>query len=226
MYITDTRPVSASGFVVPFDSTDPQITKHMRVADNAAVIMLTMDNGSVVKSLHGHLRGHGNFVRIHGNKGLMESGRAYGSGMRVVREPWDKRKGEPRETVYHPDFPEYHEQAMRAGHGGGDFFTNYHFANAIRTGEQPYLDVYRGLDMTIAGIQAWRSALDGGKPYEIPDLRDEKVRKKFENDHWSPNPEAPKKFRMPCSVLGKVTPSPEAEKLAAKVWKEQGYVES
>ena len=38
----------------------------------------------------------------------------------------------------------------KAGHGGGDFWTSFHFANAIRTGEQPYLDVYRGVTMSSA----------------------------------------------------------------------------
>ena len=70
----------------------------------------------------------------------------------------------------------------------GDFFTNFHFAEAIRSGQQPYLDIYRALDMSICGIQAYRSALEDGAPYEVPDFRDEQVRSKYEDDHWSPDP--------------------------------------
>ena len=115
--------------------------------DTAAVIICRMDNDAVMKSLHGALRGHGNYVRIHGNKGVMENTR-HGDKqrLRVWREPWEKRKGEPVETVYKPDFPNHHQEATRAGHGGGDFFTSHHFAEAIRTGEPPYLDVYRGIE--------------------------------------------------------------------------------
>jgi predicted dehydrogenase len=225
MYITDTRPVSASGFVLPFDKNDKTMTDHMRVADMGAAIMLRMDNGAVMKSLHGGLRGHGNYTRIHGNRGLMESTRHGGGGRVVLRhDHWEKKRSECTETVYAPDFPEHHAKAAATGHGGGDFFTNYHFANAIRTGEQPFLDVYRGIDMTIAGIQAWRSALKDGAPVEIPDFRKESVRKRYVNDHFSPNPDALKKHRCPVSITGTVKPSAAAKKLAKKVWKEQGYI--
>ena len=30
------------------------------------------------------------------------------------------------------------KEAEKAGHGGGDFFTDYHFAQAIRKNKQPY----------------------------------------------------------------------------------------
>ena len=185
-----------------------------------------MDNDAILKSLHGALRGHGNFVRIHGNCGLMENCR-HGdkTRLRIWREPWEKRRGEPVETVYAPDFPEHHNQALRAGHGGGDFFTNYHFAEAIRTGTPPYLDVYRALDMTLAGIQAWRSVLSDGAPVEIPDLRKESVRRKYADDHWSPDPTRPQKDRPPCSILGEITPSAEALEFSKKIWARQGYFE-
>ncbi|MDA0711825.1 MAG: Gfo/Idh/MocA family oxidoreductase, partial [bacterium] len=98
MYITNTRPVKVNGFVVPYDYEDPTKTNHMSRADMAAVIICRMDNDAVMKSLHGTLRGHGNYVRIHGNKGVMENCR-HGdkTRLRVWREPWEKRKGEPVE---------------------------------------------------------------------------------------------------------------------------------
>ena len=60
---------------------------------------------------------------------------------------------------------------------------------AIRKNEQPYMNVYRALDMTLVGIQGWRSCLANGTPFEIPDFRRESVRAKYENDDWSPMPE-------------------------------------
>ena len=90
----------------------------------------------------------------------------------------------------HQTFPHHAEDARRAGHGGGDFFTNYHFAEAIRKNETPYFDIYRGLEMAMVGIQAWRSCLDNGAPYEIPDFRQESVRvRSTRTIHWSPWPE-------------------------------------
>jgi len=224
MYITDTRPVKVNAFVIPYDFEDPTLTMTAHRGDPAACIICRMDNGAVLKSLHGALRGHGNFTRIHGNKGLMENCRHGDKDrLRVWREPWEKRKDEPVETVYLPDFPVHHDLARRAGHGGGDFFTSYHFAQAIRTGRQPYLDVYRGIDMSIVGVQAWRSALADGATVEIPDFRNEAVRKKYARDDWSPDPARAKPGQPPCSVLGEIKPSQKAMALAKKVWATKGY---
>lgn len=224
MFITDTRPVKINGFVVPYDVQDRTMTLHMTRADTASVIICRMDNGAVLKSLHGALRGHGNYVRIHGNGGLMENCR-HGDHqrLRVWREPWEKRKSEPAEIVYKPDFPIHHAQAMRAGHGGGDFFTNHAFAEAIHSGEPPYLDVYLGIEMSIAGVLAWKSALNDSAPLDMPDFRDETVRKNYETDDWSPDPARAGKGQPSCSLLGDIEPAEEAQALAGKVWRRQGY---
>ncbi|MBS3764361.1 MAG: hypothetical protein KGZ25_13770, partial [Planctomycetes bacterium] len=226
MFITDTRPVRVSGFIVPYDHDDPTLTKTVRRSDVAAVIMMKMDNQAVAKSLHGGLRGHQNYVRIHGNAGLMENSRVMNKNMlRVRREPFDKDEGEPVEKLYLPDFPEHHQEAVSAGHGGGDFFTNFHFAEAIRTGQQPYLNVYRAIDMSIAGVQAWRSALKDGAPVPVPDFREESVRQKYEDDQWSPDPTRETGEDVPTSVRGKIKPTRQAIDFSRSVWAEQGYEE-
>jgi len=226
MFITDTRPVKVNGFVIPDDPRDPTQTMHVRRGDTASVIICRMDTGAIVKSLHGALRGHQNYVRIHGNRGLMENCRIGDKNMlRIRREPFDKEEGEPTERIYLPDFPEYHELAAQAGHGGGDFFTNLHFARAIRTGKQPYLNVYRAVDMSILGILAYRSALNDSAPVEVPDFRDEPVPKRFEDDDWSPDPERARPGQPLPSILGHVQPSEEAIEFAREVWRSVGYIE-
>lgn len=224
MYITDTRPEKVNGFVVPFDHDDPTLAMTAQRSDTAATIICRMNNGAVMKSLHGGLRGHGNYVRIHGNAGLMENAR-HGdkTRLRVLKEPFEKRRGEPSEIIYRPDFPVHHDKATRAGHGGGDFYTAYHFSHAIRTGETPYLDVYRGVDMSIVGVQAWRSVLDDSSPVEVPDFRKPAIRKKYKDDHWSPDPARKAKGQPPSSILGDFRPKPAARKLAKKVWASRGY---
>jgi predicted dehydrogenase len=222
MFITDTRPVSVSAFVMPYDFDDPDQTGTVRRTDVGAALMLKMDNGAIVKALQGSLRGHGNFVRIHGNRGLMENCRHGDKGyLRVWRETWEKNPGEPVETVYKPDFPIHHDLAMKAGHGGGDFFTSFHFAEAIRSGRQPYLDVYRGLAMTLCGIQGWKSALAGGAPMEVPDFRKKAVQKKYENDNFTVDPLVP--GHVPASVLGDIQPTRQAMAFSRAVWRRQGY---
>ena len=224
MFVTDTRPVKVNGFVVPYDAEDPTIAMAAKRFDTAGVILCRMDNGAVVKSLHGGLRGHGNYTRIHGNRGLMESCRCGDQqSMRMRIEPFDAQDGNLVDEDYKPEFPAFAVEAGGAGHGGGDFFTNYHFAEAIRTGEQPYLDVYRGIDMSIVGILAWRSALADSAPMDVPDFRDEAIRKQYENDDWSPDPDRSKPGQPPSSIAGDIAPSDEAKEFARSVWRETGY---
>ncbi len=221
MRITDTRPMKVNGFVIPYDSEDEvHFGRTARRNDSASVILVRMDNGAVVKLLQVGLRGHGVWVRIHGNKGLMENLRWGNTQMlRVRREPFDKAEGEPTEQIYAPDFPAHHAEATRAAHGGGDFFMNYHFAEAIRKNEPPYLDVYRGVAMSIVGILAYRSALADSAPLEVPDFRKESVRKEYAGDDWSPDPAKRRPGQPWPSVLGNVKPSEKAIEYAQEIWK-------
>ena len=113
--------------------------------------------------------------------------------------------------------------ATRAGHGGGDFFTGYHFAQAIRSGEPPWLNVYRGVDMSIVGVQAWRSALADSAPFDVPDFRQKSTRRKYRDDHWSPDPARKGKGQPPSSIRGRIKLTDQALRLANKVWKSKGY---
>ena len=227
MFITDTMPVRVNGFVMPYAADDSVQSKTVRCNDAASMIAVHMDNGAVVKLLQWGLRGHGIFVRIHGSKGLMENLRhgnqAYRTMLRVRREPFEKKKGEPEELIYQPDFPEHHAAAMKAGHGGGDFFMNYHFADAIRSGRQPYFDVYRGVAASIVGIQAYRSALNNSNTIDVPDFRKKSVRAKYREDTWNPDPTRRKKGDPWPSILGKRAPHQEGLRTARRVWRQMGY---
>jgi len=220
MFITDTFPVKVNGFVIPRDFKDEvHFGKTARRNDTASCIILRMDNGAVVKLLQGSLRGHNVWVRIHGNKGLMENLR-YGNThmLRVRKEPFDKKNGEPLEKIYTPEFPTYAKEAAKYGHGGGDFFMNYSFSKAIRTGKQPYFDVYRGVVMSIVGILAYRSALNDSNTLQVPDFRKKAERKKYKDDDWNPNPLEHKKGFPPPSILGNIEPSKQGIAFAKKIW--------
>ena len=45
---------------------------------------------------------------------------------------------------------------------------------AIRTGVQPFPDVYRAVDMTIVGILGYRSALENSTTFTVPDFANAK----------------------------------------------------
>jgi len=102
---------------------------------------------------------------------------------------------------------------------------NYHFAEAIRRHEPPYLDVYRGVAMSIVGILAYRSALDDANTVVVPDFRDKAVRAQYADDDWSPDPTTHREGDPWPSVLGKITLSAEALAYAREVWRTVGYTE-
>lgn len=226
MAITDTWPVRVNGYTSPLPE-DSAKKRLWRQRDVGGLIIAVMDNGAVFKLLQGGLPGHSIFYRLHGEWGLMETGRGPGywgpGSVRLVHDEWDLKPGQVPEKVYYPQFPEWAKGAASAGHGGGDFFTNHHFAEAIRAGEQPYLGVYRGVAMSVIGILAWKSVLDNGNSYAVPDFRCEESRRAYEDDHWRPMdldaPNAP-----PISSRGKVREViPERLEEARKIWREMGY---
>ena len=229
MFITDTWPVAVNGFVIASDRDDVQMLRTARRNDTAAMMAVRMDNGAVVKLLQGQLRGEGSWVRIHGNRGLMENLRTGPSAdrqqVRLRKEAYDTPDGKTIDTIYLPEFPEYAAEAVRAGHGGGDFFTSYHFARGIRGEAAPFWDVYRGVAASIVGILAYRSALQNANTVEVPDLRQKAARDLYRDDHWSPNPTAHKSGDPWPSILGELTPSEEGLTYAKEVWDKMGYVE-
>lgn len=223
MFITDTRPVRVNALSIASREVQTQRLT-VRRGDPGFVMLCRMDNESVVRLFGLMLPGHSVWYRIHGTRGLMENLRTGNTGMlRVVRERWDMKKGDVREKIYAPEFPHHAELAGRAGHAGGDFFASYAFAEAIRSGQPPYLDVYKGVDMSLVGIQAWRSCLAEGAPFEIPDFRKPSVRSRYRNDHWSPFPEDAGRGQPPPSIRGLRKPPKEAVKFAKKCWEELGY---
>ncbi|MEW6754524.1 MAG: Gfo/Idh/MocA family oxidoreductase, partial [Candidatus Latescibacterota bacterium] len=173
MCITDRMPVRVNGLSIACRQVDEET---VRVADPGSVILCRMDNGAVFRIFGLLLPGHSNWYRVHGTRGAMEIARGpgyFGPGqVRVWHEEWDVPAGQERERAYAPDWPEHGDLARQAGHGGGDFWTSFHFARAIRSGEPPYLDVYRGVAMSSVGILAWKSALQEGAPVEVPDFLD------------------------------------------------------
>lgn len=226
MYITDTMPVSVNGLSIARRGIDKTT---LRRGDPGSVILCRMNNGAVFRIFGLIIPGHSNWYRLHGDRGAMEITRGpgyFGPGqVRVWHDPWDLKPGELHERTYVPDWPEHADLARRAGHGGGDFWTNFEFSNAIRSGRPPFLDVYRGVAMSSVGILAWKSALADGAPFAMPDFRKEASRRTCENDHWSPFPEHKhlQPDQPPPSILGEIKPGRKADAITLKVWRSVGY---
>ena len=224
MYRTQTMPTKVNALSVACREVDEMTTK---VGDPGSVILCRMSNSAVFRIFGLVLPGHSNWYRVHGSRGAMEIARGpgyYGPGqVRVWHDEWQRWKDQPTERMYKPDWPEHAELAEKSGHGGGDFWTNFHFANAIRTGKRPFLDVYRSVAMSSVGILAWKSALADGAPFDVPDFSNEAERKTCEADDWSPWPEDRRPGQPPPSMLGFPEPSEEAIRRARIIWDEMGY---
>ncbi|MCD6364993.1 MAG: Gfo/Idh/MocA family oxidoreductase [Planctomycetes bacterium] len=224
MAITGRTPVKVNALSIAGEKMGSETVKK---GDPGSVILCRMDNGAVFRLFGLMLPGHSNWYRVHGSRGAMEITRGpgyFGPGqLRVWHDEWDCPKGKPTERTYVPDWPTHGDLARKSGHSGGDFWTNFCFANAIRSGEQPYLDVYRGVTMSSVGILAWKSALQDGVPFDVPDFSEESSRRKVAKDNWSPFPSHAAAGQPPPSILG--TPKVTAAGLAAarKEWAKQGY---
>jgi len=71
------------------------------------------------------------------------------------------------------------EEALKAGHGGGDYFEIREFIDCILNGTKPPVDVYEAMDMTVPGIVSEESINKSSVPLPVPDFREIK---KFPDD--------------------------------------------
>lgn len=179
MYVTDTLPTEVSAFVIPSDSSPESLDAARRGRGIAAVMLIRMDTGAYLKSLHGFLQGEQepetSWIRIHGSRGLLENLRHGDSRrVRVRKEEWTTQSGLVEDTVHDPVWDR-----------GDDALVCESFARAMQTDEPPYFDVYRGVITSLVGICGLRSLLRGSVPVVIPDLRQENVRHEYESEDWN-----------------------------------------
>ncbi|HEV8650911.1 MAG TPA: Gfo/Idh/MocA family oxidoreductase [Actinomycetes bacterium] len=187
--ITGTRPVQVSGFVVPTASGPEALDRARRGRGWAALLIVRLDNGAMFKALHGFLEaGQQSWVRIHGDNGLMENLRHGDTrNLRVVWDAVDGKDGRAEEVFlpWPPEFPATTADPM--GDGVAETLMLRDFASAVRHEVAPDQDVYLGVELSIIGIQAMRSSLDGSVPVEVPDLRRPDVRPIHAADDWFPD---------------------------------------
>ena len=80
----------------------------------------------------------------------------------------------------------------------------HEFIEAIRTGTQPYFDIYRGLQMSCLGILAYKSALNDNMAFDVPSFASDAELAPYEGDNWSPDPADAGPGQPLPSVLGDI----------------------
>jgi predicted dehydrogenase len=190
IHITGLRPVS----VIGFEGT--KIERNLRTGKKSGQFgmeMVTLENGGIIKSLHGGLYKDSIWYSIYGPKGRMESARedALAGGVAklyVNADPYSGAYEYKPAAAYEPK-REFDEKIKEFGHGGSDFYCMYHFVEKILGNpEADTIDVYEALDMFLPGMFAYRSILEGGIPMEIPNLRDPAVRDQYRHDRICTDP--------------------------------------
>ena len=184
IHITGLRPVKVTGF------ESGKNERKMRVGSKSGcfgIEMIELENGGIIKSIHGDLYKNSIWYIIYGSKGRMETAREDFDEESIKRifVNIDEYSGEYRENKvldYHPK-REQDGEADEFGHGNSDFYSMYNFIRKIQGyDDADIINVYEAMDMFLPGMFAYRSVLQGGIPLEIPNLRDKNVRNLYRND--------------------------------------------
>lgn len=199
LHITGLRPVTVTGF------ESPKTERHLRSGSKGGQFgleMITLENGGIIKSIHGDLYRNSIWYSIYGSKGRMESAREDASvdNVRRIYVNADPYSGAYKEDTAETYLPEREQDAIGKsfGHGGSDFYCMYHFIEKLRGNKKAdIIDVYEALDMFLPGMFAYRSILKGGIPMEIPNLREKAVREKYRSDTACTDPKAAGNMLLP-----------------------------
>ena len=182
IHISGLRPVSVTAFEMPHNE---RMMRMGALAGNAAVEIVTLENGAILKSLHGvGCSRNSVWYSIYGSEGRLESARedVMNGGVTALYTNLTERNPNSLPRMYYPR-DEFSEKAGESGHGGSDFYTTYNFiAKILGYPDADIVDVYEALDMFLPGLLGYRSILNGGVPVAIPNLRNPEERDAFRND--------------------------------------------
>ena len=177
MHITGLRPTRVVS--LPAQQRLPgYLMKDIHGMGGIAPSLINMSNGAVVRNLMGATTNDTHCHRIWGTKG---SAQMIGHGLQL------RLGGAGNSPIFevNPHWDKLGDLAAATGHGGGDFWVMYFFARQILEGTPAPFDIYSAADCTIPGILAYRSTIEKGKPFDVPDFRDPAQRDAHSNDHFA-----------------------------------------
>ena len=233
LHMTGLRPVS----VIGFEGT--QNERKLRVGAKSglfAVEMITLENGGIIKSIHGWLYKNSVWYSAYGSKGRMECGREADRNSGHIYKLYvdsDEYSGGYDTEKYESYEPKHgmEDKLEGFGHGGSDFYSMYHFIEKIKGNpDADTIDVYEALDMFLPGMFAYRSILKGNTPTEIPNLRDKKERDKWRNDTACTDPKVAGDMLLPTFSKGTPDIDDGVYEYVKELWdkecenKDSGYI--
>lgn len=185
--------------VVGMESPNREGTRIGRQSGDAGVFLCQLSNGANARILisHGGIKREPTslWLCMYGTKGTFENDRRVRERVMIFGDDgWVEKDLEesPISVEVHGGAPLTDDvkriAAEHGSHGGADFYTVHLFLEALAGRWENRFDVYRALDMSLPGLLANRSIVDGNIPIDVPDLRDPKARDHWRNDRWVPTP--------------------------------------
>lgn len=223
IHATGLRPVSVIGIE---GTQNARCLRVGRKSGSYGMELVTLENGGVIKSLHGGLYKNSIWYSINGSKGRAESAREdtlLGDVHHLYLnvDSYDGEYSHNLPTAYKPTRKLDHI-ANGYGHGGSDFYCMHHFVEKILGNENAdIIDVYEAMDMFLPGMFAYRSILAGNIPMEVPNLRDKAVREQYRNDTACTSPEVAGNQLLPTFSKGTPVISDEVYAEQYRLWREE-----
>ncbi len=225
MQISGQFPVRISGFSA-YSQHHADYLKdfHNELPDLVGMMTAQTNEGGIFRfNGWSHMPSHSAY-RFCGEIGSCETGRAYGESVFVNYNEWEKPKevfddlldrladgrirsmsyGGGSSASYTPAFEEHDDIARNASHSGGDFWVLHNFIDYIRDDVHPFFDVYAACAMSACAILGWRSCLEGGRVYDIPDFKNAEERNKWRDDALTPFPDESGKRTLPVNSIEKI----------------------
>ena len=174
--------------------------------DGVGMLFCEMDNGMIAR-VTGCTAMASDYsrYRIAGDRASVESGGNIGGG--VVRKFYfahTKPASEEQIALVPADltaFGEEGEKAKAAGHGGGDYWVVQEMKKYFLHDKEPFFNVYNAVAMSAAAILGWRSCLNHGENFRIPDFRVKEERDLVRTDDLTPFPdENGSGITLPCAL--------------------------
>lgn len=223
IHMTGLRPVSVIGFE---GTKNERNLRTGAMGGQFGIEMVTLENGGIVKSIHGGLYKNSIWYSAYGSKGSMECGREIARDGHIgkIYVSFDEFSGDYSNEKYESYKPviDANADVDGFGHGGSDYYSMYNFVEAVRGNKQAdIIDVYEAMDMYLPGMFAYRSILNGGSPAEIPNLRDKSVREEWRNDTACTVPEAAGDMLLPTFSKGTPEIPDEVYEHMKKLWQEE-----
>ncbi len=193
IHITGMRPVEVTGFEPPYSDRSLRMGKK---SPSYGIEMVRLENGAMVRSVHGGLYKDSIWYCVYGSKGRLESAREDTGADDISRIYYNVDRvtaayGTPDNTEKknYPPRDGLTEKAAGYGHGGSDYYSMWNAVEKLRGSKNAdVIDIYEALDMALPGIFAYFSILAGGVPMQVPDFRDPAVRERYRHDNRCTDP--------------------------------------